>query len=68
MKDRVKILYWDRTGYALWYKRLEKSSFPWPHKGEQIVSLTPQMLGWLLDGIDIFKIRPHNSVKLEQSW
>lgn len=67
-KDRLKILYWDRTGYALWYKRLEKSRFPWPKTGDDVLKMTPKMLGYILDGVDVFKIRPHESVEIGCKW
>lgn len=67
-RDRLKILYWDRTGYALWYKRLEKSRFPWPKTGQEVIEVSPQALGWILDGIDIFKVKPHESISIAQNW
>ena len=29
-RDKIKVLYWDQTGFCLWYKRLEKDKFKWP--------------------------------------
>ncbi len=53
-KDKIKILYWDKTGFALWYKRLEKHKFKWPNSSnDQAMELTQQQLAYLLDGFDI---------------
>lgn len=50
----LKILYWDKTGFAMWYKRLEKAKFPWPAKEQDVKKLTTQQIEWLLEGIDFF--------------
>jgi transposase len=53
-RDKVKILYWEHSGFVLWYKRLEKHRFPWPREAnEQTMTLTGRELNWLLDGIDV---------------
>ncbi len=54
----VKALYWDRNGFCLWTKRLEKGTFPWPKDdegGSGVVALSTEELAMLLDGIDFRK-------------
>jgi transposase len=54
-RDKVKILYWERS--------LEKHRFPWPREAnEQAVTLTGRELNWLLDGIDLFRLKPHENL------
>ena len=59
-RNRIKLLYWEKNGFCLWQKRLEKNKFAWPlkHEGER-VSLNTQELNWLLDGFDIWRMPPH---------
>ena len=40
-RDRIKILFWDRDGFCIWYKRLERRTFqlPVPTEGEHGVEL-----------------------------
>ncbi len=58
-RDRLKLLYWDRDGYALWYKRLEKGTFrPAAAKpGAASVELKASELAMLLEGIDLGGIK-----------
>ncbi len=64
--DKVKILYWELSGFELWYKRLEKARFPWPNADrEEVVTLTGRELNWLLDGIDWFRVKPHEELSYE---
>jgi transposase len=62
-RDRIKILYWERSGFCLWQKRLEQARFHWPRKErEGVITLTPQQLNWLLDGYDISRLQPHQKL------
>lgn len=52
-RDRIKILYWDRDGYALWYKRLEEGAFRFPASEKESCEMTTDDLWALLSGIDL---------------
>lgn len=59
-KSSVRLLYWDLTGFALWSKALEKEKFKWPRKAEGgKMQISQRQLKWLLQGIDIEKIKMH---------
>ena len=58
-QNMIKILYWDRNGFCLWHKRLEKHRFKWPAFPEDVMEIDHRELNWLLEGLDLGKIRAH---------
>ena len=59
-RDKVKVLYWERNGFCLWQKALERAKFKWPRKAhDEAISLTGQQLNWLLDGYDVMRMKAH---------
>ncbi len=66
-RDKIKILYWERSGFVLWYKRLEKARFAWLDRNAEEVGLvmTGRELNWLLDGVDVFRSPPHATLHYE---
>lgn len=61
-KTIIKVLYWDRNGFCLWQKRLEKHRFKWPQNPDQIMEIGPVDLSFLLEGLDIGSIKPHGDL------
>ena len=62
--DRLKLLYWDDDGLAIWYKRLEEGTFVFPTPDQQRVrvgthglAIRPAELAMLLDGIDLANVQ-----------
>ena len=66
-RDAVRLLYWDITGFAMWSKNLEKDKFKWPklHDSKKIF-LSSKELKWLLQGVDLSKIKMHEPVKFSK--
>jgi transposase len=54
-RDRVKILFWDRSGFCLFYKRLELGTFRIPayEAGATSIALDASELAMILEGIDL---------------
>lgn len=54
-RTHLKILYFDRSGFALWLKRLEDSKFPWPKDwSEETIQVTAQNFSLVLEGINFW--------------
>lgn len=59
-RNMVKILYWDRNGFCLYFKRLEKQFFRWP-KDE--CEIDHRQLAWLLEGLEIHQQHAHDRLE-----
>lgn len=58
--NRIKLLYWDDDGYAIWMKRLEKGSLELPAIGDAeaaSLKITASQLSLMLEGIELASIR-----------
>jgi transposase len=61
-RDRLKLLYWDSDGYALWYKRLERGTVRLPAAAAEqtSVTLSATELTMLLSGVDLASVKRSN--------
>ena len=65
-RDKLKILHWDKTGFVLWYKRLEQDKFKWPvAESDSIIELNEQRFHWLLSGLPVIHPKPHQALFYE---
>jgi transposase len=49
-RTTLKILWWDRNGFCLWMRRLERDRFRWPEREAEVAEVGVRELEWLLDG------------------
>jgi transposase len=71
-RTQIKVLYWQRSGFCLWLKRLEEERFKWPtHAPAEasevvrppVVTLSEEQFRWLLDGLDLKHLKPHRALE-----
>lgn len=61
-RTMIKVLYWDRNGFCLWQKRLEKERFHWPASPEAVMEVSRRQLMWLLEGLEIYQRHAHRQL------
>ena len=67
-RDTVKFLYYDRTGFAMWVKRLEKDVFHWlKSRSSGVEPVDASQIAMLLAGYDIFNAKPHQEVQFRRT-
>jgi transposase len=54
-ENKIKLLWWERNGFWLCYKRLEQGKLVFPSRTDQVMELTRDQLSWLLSGLDYLK-------------
>lgn len=66
-RDLMKVLYFDKSGFCIWLKQLQKDKFPWPKKiTDTVVQLTPEQFSWLLEGYDVWRMKPFENIYFER--
>ena len=65
--DKVKILFWQKNGFWLCYKRLEQDRFIWPTSDTAVLMFSLQQLRWLLAGFNLNAMRGHDAVPYQRA-
>jgi transposase len=67
-RKTMKILYWDRNGFCLWHKRLEKERFKWPNEEGETMKIEQRELMWLLEGLAIEQKGAHKMLEYRTTY
>jgi transposase len=65
-RDKLKLLFWHRNGFWLWYRRLERGRFHWPRNSAEgaAMRISTRELSWLLEGLDIARVAGHEKAEI----
>ena len=62
-RDKVKLIFWDKNGFVLYYKRLEKGKFKFNRTAtDHTLEITEHQLHWLLAGLDFQLMQQFNTI------
>ena len=64
-RKMIKVLFWDKNGFALYQKRLESDKFIWPNDCRETIEISISQLRWLLDGLNPLTTRGHKKISYE---
>ena len=64
----MKILYWDRNGFCLWQKRLEKERFQWPKTTGGVMMIEERELIWLMEGLELKQDKAHKRLSYSTAY
>ena len=68
-RNIIKILYWDRNGFCLWHKRLEKHYFKWPESSSgDMITIGQRELMWLMEGLEIRQKGAHEKLSYSVTY
>ena len=62
-RTTIKLLVWDRNGFWVFHKRLERQRFRWPTVESEVLEWTTRELNWLLDGLDPLRLKGHGRLE-----
>jgi len=63
-RDKVKILLWDRNGFVMGYKRLERGKFDFPIEDDEVIKMDPKQLLMLISGMPMVGIGKTKNIGL----
>jgi transposase len=66
--NKIKMLWWDKNGFWLLYKRLEKGGFKFPGIQDAVMEIETEQLSWLLSGLDFTLFKPLPTVEAKHFY
>lgn len=64
-RTTLKVLYWDRNGFCLWHKHLDKDRFRWPDGPGDVKEIDNRQLQWLIDGLNLHQPNAYKSLRYQ---